>query len=412
MLMGTPPYHQRTLSRVLRSAARSFPALVVTGSRQAGKSTLVRHVFGSTHRYCALDDPAIRAQAVADPGLLFKRFPPPVILDEIQYVPDLLRYLKADIDEHRGESGRYVLTGSQSFPLMQGVSESLAGRVAVSTLLSMSLRESLGHPDDAAPWTDVLSRTGKRAGAPDVATVVTYIERGGYPEPTLLPDMNRQLWHSSYVNTYLERDVRSLRKVSDLGEFERFLFALAARSGGLIKLEELGRDLGIAGQTVKAWINVLEASGQLFLLRPYHNNLGKRMVKRPKVFFMDVGTLAFLLGVSGSDRVLSGIAAGPLFETAVLGQLLRLLVHRALPPRIYFWRTAAGHEVDFIMEDGMTLIPIEAKLTSHPKPADAAAIEEFQRLFGHRAGKGYVVCMCRERHALTRHVDAVPLGAF
>jgi len=356
-------YQERTLAGVLTAAARSFAAVVVTGPRQSGKTTLVRQLFDATHAYCSLDDPAVREQAQRDPGLLLVRFPPPVILDEIQYAPELLHHVKLAIDAHRQQRGRYVITGSQLFPLMQGVGESLAGRAAVTSLLSFSLREALGQAD-----------------------------------------LNMQ--------TYLERDVRSLRGVGALGDFQRQVFALAARTGSLINFEDLARDLRITGKTVKAWVSVLEASGQVLTLQPYHINLGKRLVKRPKIYFLDTGTLAFLLGITHVEQLLSGPSAGPLFEAAVLGQLHRLFLHRGEPSRLYFWRTAAGHEVDFVIEHGQRLIPIEAKLTANPSPRDAAPVEEFQALFGKRAAKGYVVSLCRERFPLTRTVDALPLGSF
>ena len=250
-------------------------------------------------------------------------------------------------------------------------------------------------------------RAGQRT-----ASLIAQILRGGYPEPALQPELDAQHWHSSYVQTYLERDVRTLRAVGDLGDFQRFLFALAARTASLINLQDLARDLGVTGKTVKAWLSVLEASGQVLTLKPYHVSLGKRLVKRPKAYFLDTGTLAFLLGIAQPDQLVSGISAGPVFEAAVLGQIHRLFLHRGEPSRVFFWRTAAGHEVDFVVEDGPLLIPIEAKLTSSPMPRDAAAIEEFQRLFGRKAGKGLVVCLCRERVPLTRTVDAVPLGTF
>lgn len=402
---------RRTLEGVLRSAAATFPAVIVTGPRQSGKTTLVRELFGASHRYCTLDDPAVREQALRDPRLLLQRFAPPVILDEIQYAPQLLHYVKLDIDAHRRQSGRYVLTGSQAFSLMHGVSESLAGRVAVTSLLSFSLREAFGQADTDADWRTLLAAGGPRAPA-TLDPLLDQILRGGYPEPALRADLDARLWHASYVQTYLERDVRALRAVGDLADFQRQLFATAVRTGSLLNFEDLGRDLGITGKTVRAWVSVLEASGQVLTLRPFFANLGKRLVKRPKVYFLDTGTLVYLLGVTQRDQLLAGPAAGPIFEAAVLAQIHRLLVHRGEVSRLYFWRTAAGHEVDFVIEDGPRLIPIEAKLTATPSARDATAIETFQQLFGQRAAKGYVVCLCRERVPLTRSVEAVPLGAF
>jgi predicted AAA+ superfamily ATPase len=403
-------FRERTLAGVLRGGARSFASLVVVGPRQSGKTTLVRRLFGGTHTFCSLDDPSVVGQARADPELLLLRFPPPVILDEIQYAPELLPVIKRDIDERRSVRGRYVMTGSQLFPLMEGVTESLAGRVAVTTLLSFSLREGAGEADVGSSWKEMLEDAATPVAR--VPTILESILRGGYPEPALNRDMDPRLWHASYVQTYLERDVRTLRAVGDLGDFQRLLAALAARTSNLINFEDLARDLGVTGKTLKAWVSVLETSGQVLSLKPYHVSLGKRLVKRPKVYFLDTGMLAFFLGVTQADQLLAGASAGPLFETAVLGQLHRLFVHRGEPSPLYFWRTAAGHEVDFVIEDGPRLIPIEAKLTATPTSREAAGIETFQKLFGKRAAKGYVVCLCRERFPLTRSVDALPIGAF
>jgi len=411
-------YRERTLARILSQAAKQFSAIVVTGPRQSGKTTLVRHLFGATHRYVALDDPVTREQAISDPRLLLARFPAPVILDEIQYAPDLLHYLKADIDSRRTERGLYVLTGSQTFPLMQeGASESLAGRAAVVSLLSMSIREAAGCPDGEGSWREILLDEGegsRKGGIQEIETgdIPRAICRGGFPEPALSSEMDARLWQASYVQTYLERDVRTLRSVGDLHDFQRILFALAARTGSLLNYTDLARDLGVTGKTVKAWISILEASGQISVLKPYHASLGKRLVKRPKVYFLDTGTLAYLLDIANDEDVLKGMAGGPMFESAVFGQLVRLFVHRGERPRIYFWRTAAGHEVDFILEGSGGLIPVEAKQTATPSAHHASAIESFQRLFGRRAAKGLVVCLCRERFPLSRTVDAVPLGSF
>jgi predicted AAA+ superfamily ATPase len=386
--------------------------VVLTGPRQSGKTTLVRELFGSTHRYCSLDDPSLRERALADPGLVLEQHAPPVIVDEIQYAPDLLSFIKRLIDQRRSAKGQFILTGSQAFPLMAGVTESLAGRTAVLSLLSLSLREAAGIAEGDRRWQDILAAGTPPRDLQGAARLAGHLLRGGYPDVALEPELTPRLWHAAYVQTYLERDVRALRAVGDLGDFQRFLTATASRTGGLMNLEELGRDLGLDGKTVRAWLSVLEASGQVLVLKPYHANVGKRLVKRTKVYFLDSGTLAFLLGVDRPEQMLSGIAAGPTFESAVLGQLHRLLVHRGHLSRLYFWRTSAGHEVDFILEDGQTLIPIEAKLTTTPTARDAAGIEELQALLGRRAGKGYVVCLCAERQPLTRRVEAVPLGAF
>jgi uncharacterized protein len=238
------------------------------------------------------------------------------------------------------------------------------------------------------------------------------IFRGGFPEPALNKDIDAKLWFASYIQTYLERDVRTLRSVGDLGDFQKLLFALAARSGNLVNFSELGRDLGITSKTMKSWVSVLETSGQVKLVQPYHANIGKRLVKQPKIFFLDTGVLCYLLGIREPAHVLEGIAAGIVFETAVFAELYRLLVNRGEIPEIYFWRTSAGHEIDFVIVKGLKLIPVEAKLTATPTLHNIEALEKFISLFPKYADRGLLVCLCKERLPISRTINSVPLGFF
>ena len=232
--------------------------------------------------------------------------------------------------------------------------------------------------------------------------------RGGYPELVAEPDRDISLWHSSYVQTYLERDVRSLRQVGDLISFQSFLRALAARTGQLLNLTDVARDLGIAVNTAKAWLSVLEATFQVIVLRPYHANVGKRLVKTPKVYFTDTGMLCYLAGLKDPDHAAAGPLGGPIFETAVLLQIVKAFVNRGEEPQIHFWRTSAGVEVDLVVEAGGKLIPIEVKLSATPRPAMASGIRAFQEDLGEKAGPGFVIHPGDVRLPLAPKVVALP----
>lgn len=399
-------YIPRTLEPVLRQAAREFPAVVLTGSRQAGKTTLLTRLFGRRARYVSLETPDVRAAAAADPRGFLDLYPPPVILDEVQYAPDLLPYIKERIDARRATAGQYLLTGSQNLLLMAQITESLAGRAATLRLLPLSGRELAGQPDRPLPW----ERTLTTRQAPPLRALWHHVLRGGYPELAAHPKREAALWHGSYIQTYLERDVRVLRQVGDLTLFQAFLRALAARSGQLLNLTDLARDLGVAVNTAKAWLSILEATHQVRIVRPYFANVGKRLVKTPKVYFTDTGILCFLAGLRDAAHAAAGPMAGAIFETAVLAELVKGLSRRGLDPDVYFWRTSTGVEVDFVVDTGSALIPIEVKTSATPRPAMAAGIVAFRDLLGAKAAPGYVVHAGDVRLPLAPGVTALPFA--
>ncbi|MEW5932507.1 MAG: ATP-binding protein [Bacillota bacterium] len=402
----THRYIQRSLEPVLEKAVSEFPAVVLTGPRQSGKTTLLKHLFGNRYRYVSLEAPDVRAAAREDPRGFLAMYSPPVIFDEVQYAPDLLPYVKEQIDAHRDRTGQYLLTGSQNLLLMEKITESLAGRAATLHLLPLSRREEKGQPHAPLPWESTEPAVTDETSA--YREIWQDFLRGSYPELVANPGRDISLWYASYVETYLERDVRTIRQVGDLSQFQIFLRALAARSAQLLSLTDLARDLGVAVNTVKAWLSVLEATHQIIMLRPYFANVGKRLVKTPKVYFTDVGTLCYLTGLREPEHAASGPMAGPIMETAVLTEIVKTLTHRGMAPQVYFWRTSAGTEVDIVVETAGKLVPIEVKLSATPRPAFAGSIRAFQADLDARALPGYVIHPGDVRLPLGPNVTALP----
>jgi len=404
------PYIKRSLEPVLKRAVAEFPAAVLTGPRQSGKTTLLKYLFARQYRYVSLEAPDVRAAAAEDPRSFLEMHPAPVIFDEVQHAPGLLPYIKEKIDADRNRKGQYLLTGSQHILVMEKITESLAGRTAVLKLLPLSRREAEGRPEYRLPWQTRNRRQANAVSSVSGPRIWNDLLRGSYPEPIAEPGRDIQLWHSAYVQTYLERDVRTMRQVGDLSQFQSFLRALAARSAQLLNLADLARDLGVAVNTAKAWLSVLEAGYQVIVLRPYFTNIGKRLVKTPKVYFMDTGTLCYLSGLKDPQHAAAGPMGGAIMETAVFSEIVKTITHQGVEPEVYFWRTSAGSEVDFVVHTDGKLVPIEVKLSATPRPAMARAIRSFQEELCDRSAAGYVVHPGGVRLPLAPEVTALPFG--
>lgn len=329
-----------------------------------GKTTLARWLLPEA-TYISLDNPAEAASARLSPEQFLSGITGPAILDEIQYAPELFRHLKVAVDEDR-RAGRFLITGSQGFPLMAGISESLAGRAAVFTLPALCLSEVTAHPT--------------------LAETDGFLWRSGFPELWRQPDLDRELWLGSYVVTYLERDVRQILNVGDLRDFDRFLRAAALRAAQLLSYADLARDVGVAPNTVKRWISVLEASQQLFLLEPYHRQRTKRLIKAPKLYFSDTGLLCHLLGFREIDDLPRHALWGAVWENFVVSETRKRLLDTGRPPACWFWRTAQGDGVDLIVETSPErFYAVESKTAERVSPDALKGIRKLADEYGARA---------------------------
>ena len=382
-------YHQRHLATTLRQAIAGFPAVLVTGPRQSGKTTFLRHEAGAQTDYVSFDDPLERDFAAVDPAGFLGRFPErPVILDEIQYVPALLPYLKMQIDNTPARCGRWLLTGSQQFGLMREVSESLAGRVAILELPPFS------HAEFARPALEEV------------------LWNGGYPIPAMHPE-RRDIWLRSYVSTYIERDVRQLRNIPDLRAFSQFLNLAAARHSQEFHPAKLSRDLGITQPTVKSWAGVLEASYLAHFLPPWFRNYGKRVVKTPKLYFHDSALVNLLTRQPDPAAALAGPMGGALLEGWVVTEAANAFMSLGRKPDLYFWRSHDGLEVDLLILINGKLQPVEIKLTATPLAGHVEPLNRFVAFAGDDATKqGLLVCRTETQRTLPDGHIAMPWTSF
>ncbi len=377
---------ERTLATTLRKAATQFPIVTVTGPRQSGKTTLVQNVF-SHYRYVSLEMPDERQFALEDPRGFLSQFDGPVILDEVQRTPDLFSYIQGLVDEHRDWIGRFVLTGSQNFLLLQNISQSLAGRCAVLHVLPFSLAELEGR---APLGIDTMGEGTPANPKPPSRGLLETLFAGFYPR---IHDKNLppRDWLAAYYQTYVERDVRNVLNVGDIEAFGRFMRVCAGRSGQVLNLSGLASDCGVTHTTARRWISVLEASFIVTLLRPHHRNFGKRLIKRPKLYFLDTGLLCYLLQIRSPEELFHRAERGAVFESFVVSEMYKNFVHRGERPSIYFWRDAAGHEVDMVIDLGRKMVPVEIKSAATVVSAFFANLMYWRKLSGNETAPAALV---------------------
>jgi predicted AAA+ superfamily ATPase len=403
-------YYSRSLKDVWLDASKQFPVLLLTGPRQVGKTTFLKHVCEKERTYITLDDPPTRSLANEDPGLFMKRFEPPLLIDEIQYAPKLMPYIKIAVDSSK-KTGLFWLTGSQQFLMMKGISETLAGRVAIVNLLGFSERERGRSNLNITPFLPENKEIRKRllyAKKPSLKNLYKKIWLGSFPALIAGSAKNRDLYYSSYLQTYLQRDVRDLTQVGDESAFLKFIRACAARTGQLLNLADIARDTDVSIPTAKKWLSILQASFQVFLLQPYYSNFTKRLIKTPKMYFLDTGLCSYLTEWASSETLEAGAMSGAIFETYIFTEILKSYWHRGLQPSIYYYRDKDKKEIDLIIERNQVLYPIEAKKGTNPKKEWVKSFTVLQKL-RKQIGSGVVICMVENMLPIDHNYSAVPV---
>ena len=399
--MGKEIYIHREIERPLKLLHKQFPAVALTGPRQSGKSTLLKKIFGKNYQFISFDEPLMRQRAVSDPELFLDNIKEPVIFDEIQYVPELLSYLKILIDKERNKRGRFILTGSQQFNLIKNLGDTLAGRIGLLTLLPFSK-----HEKEKIPFLKKKLKNTQKCFA-DACL------RSSFPEISVHPKIGFESWYSSYLQTYLERDVRTVYNIGNLREFQKFLQLLATRCSQVLNLNSLAGDLGIAVNTIKKWISVLEASQIIYLLNPYYRNLGKRITKNPKVYFLDCALVCYLTGIRDARHLLNGPMAGALFENYVVQETVKSFLNHGKRPNIFYLRTHNDVEIDLIIEKNMRILPFEIKLSKTPNINMGKPIERFKKIFSKlNIMPGRIICLTDEDISLTRDIKAQSFNSY
>ncbi|MCQ1531587.1 ATP-binding protein [Lutispora saccharofermentans] len=386
-------YIERSMENTLRKAAKMFSVILITGARQVGKTTLLRHMAKDIP-YLTLDDPLLLHSAVEEAGSFFKATQPPVIVDEIQYAPNLFPYIKMIVDESK-KKGQFYLAGSQQFRMMKNVSESLAGRIGLLNLPGLSLREIKSDQFNEAfiPTAEYFDKRKAACESLKYMEIWDIIHKGSMPAMHA-EDMDWQMFYAAYTKTYLERDVRELTKVGDELKFLKFMTAIAARTSQMLNLSSIASEVGVSVPTADRWLSILISSNIVYLLQPYYNNITKRAIKTPKLYFLDTGLAAYLTKWNTPEVLEAGAMAGAFFETFVVAEILKSYYNAGiLEPALYYYRNKDRREIDIIIEQNGMLYPVEIKKTANPSKEHITSFSALNRINGIKVGTGGVVCM-------------------
>jgi len=397
-------YKERTASKVIKTTSDNFKVVLLTGMRQIGKTTLLEHI-DPKREYIVLDDKDILRQAKQEPKLFFEQHQPPVLIDEVQYAPELFPYIKMLVDKS-DKYGQIWMTGSQQFAMMKNVSESLAGRVALVDMMGFSIYEQADKGLEQKPFLPSKAPAQKLKRKTTSDTFHT-IWRGFYPAMDSKKDDQWEIFYKSYVKTYIDRDVKSLVNVGDELKFETFLGVVAARTAQELNLTDIAKDVGITYNTAVSWLSVLKTSGLVYLLQPWSKNIGKRLIKTPKIYFTDTGLAAYLTGWRTPETLEKGAMSGAFFETFVICEILKSYIHNGREPRFFYYRDSNKVEIDLLISENDLLYPIEIKKTMHPNKNDISAFDTLGKIA--KLGYGALVCMIDKPLLFTENTIALSI---
>lgn len=386
-------YISRHAEATVNKAAQMFPAVLITGARQVGKTTLLKHMKSEVP-YLTLDDPILLQSAIEEAGSFFKMTPPPLIVDEIQYAPNLFSYIKMSADES-GKKGQFFLTGSQQFKMMKNISESLAGRIGIINLLGLSLREINNDAFNEAfiPSCEYFQIRKASVKPTDYREIWEVIHKGAMPA-IHADKLDWQMFYAAYTKTYIERDVRALAQVGDELKFIKFMTAMASRTSQMLNLSSVAKEVGVSVPTADRWLSILITSNIVYLLQPYFSNITKRVVKTPKLYFLDTGLAAYLTRWNTPQVLEAGAMAGAFFETFVVAEVLKSYYNAGiLEPALYYYRDKDAQEIDLLIEQNGVIYPVEIKKTANPGPAHIENFSVLEKLKGITVGEGGVICL-------------------